>query len=280
MRFRSLRRRIRWAIFLAFANVAVGGIGWAQTAVPTAQTKPTAQVKPAPQKPVPVRVVVRDQSGVPLADARVTVAEANQSVLTDATGVAAVAPLRVGVYRFRFDREGFIPLERDVAIRPGRAVDVEVALSLAPAPPPPPPPPPPVEPPPPEPPPPPPPPPPPLPSGPPTFVDIPGFLDKNFVGRDPLKESVFGCTAGGTTRLLQLRENLADHEHADLDEVIYVVAGNGAVRLKDQTTVVAPGGLVVIPRGVTHAIERRGRNPLIVVSVLSGAPCRTAGTSR
>jgi hypothetical protein len=36
----------------------------------------------------------------------------------------------------------------------------------------------------------------------------------------------------------------------------------------------------MIPRGVGHAIERRGKNPLIVLSTLAGAPCRTALTAQ
>jgi mannose-6-phosphate isomerase-like protein (cupin superfamily) len=106
-------------------------------------------------------------------------------------------------------------------------------------------------------------------------VSIPAFLDKNFIGRgDPLKESVLGCTAGATTRVLQLRDPLAVHTHANLDEILYVVAGEGSVRIRDQATPVSAGSLSVIPRGVPHAIERRGRNPLIVISTLAGAPCQ------
>ena len=56
--------------------------------------------------------------------------------------------------------------------------------------------------------------------------------------------------------------------------MLYVVAGSGAVRLQNDTTTVSAGDLIVIPRGATHAIERRSKNPLIVLSALSGAPCQ------
>src|SRR5947208_110749 len=69
------------------------------------------------------------------------------------------------------------------------------------------------------------------PSGPPVTLSIPAFLDKNFIGgREPLKESVIGCTAAATTRLLQLRDPIAAHAH-DLDEILYIVAGDGAIRV-------------------------------------------------
>jgi oxalate decarboxylase/phosphoglucose isomerase-like protein (cupin superfamily) len=105
------------------------------------------------------------------------------------------------------------------------------------------------------------------------FVSIPRFLDKNFIGREPLKESVFGCLAGSTTRLLQLHEAIAEHTHSDLDEILYVVAGEGSVRVSGESTQVAAGSLSIIPRGTPHAIEQRGKNPLIMISTVSGAPC-------
>jgi len=37
---------------------------------------------------------------------------------------------------------------------------------------------------------------------------------------------------------------------------------------------VRAGSLAVVPQGVAHAIERRGKNPLVVISTLSGAPCQ------
>ena len=111
-------------------------------------------------------------------------------------------------------------------------------------------------------------------------VSIPVFLEKNFIGRDPLKESVLGCTPDATARLLQLREALASHTHAGLDEILYVVAGEGAFFIAGQSTAVTPGYLSVVPRGVQHAIERRGKNPLIVVSALVGAPCPAVPTAQ
>ena len=111
--------------------------------------------------------------------------------------------------------------------------------------------------------------------GPPIHVSIPAFLDKNFIGRDPLKESVLGCTAGATTQMLQLRDSLALHTHADLDEILYVVAGDGVVRVRDETMTLAPGSLTVIPRGLPPTTAP-GRNPLIVLATLAGAACPAA----
>jgi len=233
----------------------------------TMQSAPPTQTRPRPRpRSTSTHIVVRDQSGAPVQGARVAVSgAATKEATTDAHGAASLASMRDGSYRLRFEREGFITLERDVTVRTGQPAEIDVVLNAAPTPPP------------------------PEPSptpapqagassspGPPVIVSIPAFLDKNFIGRDPLKESVLGCTGDSTTRVLQIRDALAVHTHAALDEIIYVVAGDGAVRLGAQSTPITAGALAVVPRGVAHSLERRGKNPLIVLSVLAGAPCQAA----
>jgi mannose-6-phosphate isomerase-like protein (cupin superfamily) len=251
----------------------------AQTPPPSQPPKPPAQPAQAPRprpKPLSIQVTVRDQAGTPLSFVHVSVSGAvSRTVLTNADGMANLQALPDGTYRVRFEHDNFVTLERDLTVRLGQPHDFEVqmtALREAAAPPPPPeparaaptpaaaPPP---------------------PSGPPVTLSIPAYLDKNFIGgRDPLKESVLGCMGAATTRLLQLREPVAVHTH-DQDEIIYVIAGDGAVRIRpadshEEANVIAAGSLSIVPRGVPHAIERRGRNPLIVLSTLAGAPCQSA----
>jgi mannose-6-phosphate isomerase-like protein (cupin superfamily) len=246
---------------------------------PGAAQAPTPQRRARANLPA-TRIIVRNVSGTPLDGVNVTIGgPGNGRATTDAQGVADVT-LADGSYRFRFEHHGFITLEREVAIRHTQPVEIDVALNAdltpeapeprlpATAPPP-------VLPAPPS-----------SPSapvaaaGPPAYVSITAFLDKNFIGREPLKESILGCTPDATTRLLQLRESLASHTHDELDEILYVVAGEGAVRVGDDVTPLTAGSLSMIPRGVGHAIERRGKNPLIVLSTLAGAPCHAAFTAQ
>ena len=249
-------------LFLYAAMVASLGLSM--------QSKPPAQVRPRPRPRTPATfsIVIRNQSGNPIPDVRVAVSgEASKEARTDANGGASIAGMRDGDYRLRFERDGFITLEREVTLKNGQPSGLQIVLNPAPLPPPPPEPAP-----------------TPAPqagqpSGPPVHVSIPDFLDKNSIGRDPLKESVLGCTGDSTTRVLQIRDALAVHTHAALDEVIYIVAGEGTVRLGTQSTPIAAGSLAVIPRGVPHALERRGRNPLTVLSMLAGAPCQAAPSS-
>jgi mannose-6-phosphate isomerase-like protein (cupin superfamily) len=231
------------------------------------QSKPPVRPRPRPRTPAALAIVVRNQSGTPISDVRVAISgEASKEAKTDANGSASIAAIHDGDYRLRFERDGFVTLEREITVRNGQPSGIEVVLNPAPAPPPPPEPTPTPA--------------PALgPSGPPVQVSIPDFLDKNSIGRDPLKESVLGCTSDSTTRVLQIRDALAVHTHSALDEVIYIVAGEGTVRLGAQASPISAGSLAVIPRGVPHSLERRGRNPLTVLSMLAGAPCQAGAAS-
>jgi mannose-6-phosphate isomerase-like protein (cupin superfamily) len=188
---------------------------------------------------------------------------------TNSSGIAALS-LPDGQYRVRFAHDGFITLEKEVTIRNGRPGEIEVALNRAPPPPAPPPAPPAPE-----------PAPAPLkPSGPPAYVSIPAYLEKNFIGRDPLKESILGCMPDAMARLLQVRDPIAQHSHSDMDEVLYVVGGDGTIRIGTENISVSPGTLTTIPRGIAHAVERRGRNPLVLLSTMAGGSCPSASSTQ
>jgi mannose-6-phosphate isomerase-like protein (cupin superfamily) len=216
-------------------------------------------------------VQVTDPSGVPLAGVAVAAQGATmRDGTTNQDGAVQFVNMRAGNYRLRFVREGSITLERDIAIRAGEPLTVDATLSAAPAPPKP------VEPerpapvPAPE----------PVakPLGPPAdpkITPIPGFLDKNFIGgREGRKDSPLGCTSTATATLHQLREAWLNHTHDDADEWLYVVAGEGTLRIGNAEQHLQAGTFSLIPRTVTHAILPTGRNPLVVFSVLSGPPCK------
>ena len=111
-------------------------------------------------------------------------------------------------------------------------------------------------------------------------LSIPDFLDRNFIGRESFKESILTCTPQETVRLLQMREGMAPHVHDRVDEIVYVVAGEGALRLGKDTVALRAASLVVVPHGSDHAFERRGRKPLVVVSTLAGAACEPGRNAR
>jgi mannose-6-phosphate isomerase-like protein (cupin superfamily) len=112
------------------------------------------------------------------------------------------------------------------------------------------------------------------PPGDPKVTPVPLFLERNFIGgREGRKESVLGCTATGTATLHQLREAWPAHTHDQAEEWIYVVAGEGMLRLGTTEQKIQAGTFSLVPHTMSHALIPQGRNPLIVISVLSGPRC-------
>ena len=259
-------------VAVAYATVASAqgrGAATQPPVQPPAQPTQPARPRPAP-RPVAPRVTVRDQSGIILPGTKIVLSgAATAELVTDEAGVTTLPALKDGTYRLRCEHDGFVTLEREFVVRASQPAALEVSMNRAPPPPAPPPAPAP------------PPPKPALipPSGPPVRLSIVDFLEKNEIGRgEPLKESVVACNGVETVRLLQLKDPVAEHTHSNMDEVLYVVAGDGIISLGSQESQVSgrTASLVVVPHGTPHRIERRGSKPLILLSTLSGAPCPNA----
>jgi mannose-6-phosphate isomerase-like protein (cupin superfamily) len=265
----------------AFSCAILPAVTSAQTQPPPAQppAKPPAAAQP-PQprgtsgtsapRAVTLAVQVTDRTGNPVGDVLVAMAgPVERSGQTSTDGTLAFRSLRAGTYRLRFEHDGFTTFEREVVIGRGQKAEVTVALSHdddeeAPA----------AE---------------PAPSEPaaaatpppapavvaePRTLSLLDFLDKNMVrSSEPAKTSVLGCAQGGTARLMQVRDPLENQRHDDVDELVYVIAGEGTLTLQGKDTKVTAGHFALVPRGTVYQVRRQGRNPLIFVSVLAGSPC-------
>jgi hypothetical protein len=100
------------------------------------------------------------------------------------------------------------------------------------------------------------------------------FIEKNFIStRETQKENLVGCSGVGQSMLWQVREPWTGRLHESADAMLYVVAGDGTVRIADRDHAVTNGSFAVVPRGTTYSISRRGRNPVIILATLAGAPC-------
>jgi quercetin dioxygenase-like cupin family protein len=73
--------------------------------------------------------------------------------------------------------------------------------------------------------------------------------------------------------LFQTNEPVPEHTHADTEETIYVVVGEGTLNVGGRDFPLAASSFVTIPRGTSHSMTRRGSRPLMFVSTLSGQPC-------
>jgi mannose-6-phosphate isomerase-like protein (cupin superfamily) len=264
---------------LAILALPIGLAAQAPQPAPPPQPAPSAQ-PPAPRKPaqaarVPLEVRITSRAGEALAGVAVTaeglVARSGE---TNDLGVVVLQSVPSGQYRLRFTHKGWITLERDITVRGTGTTRVEAALSPAEAPPAPPPAPAPA--------------PAAAPPAPPATdvniepktVVIPDFIDQNFLGRAPRKDSVLGCTPSMKSTLLQLREPLGDHMHADGDEVLYIVAGEATHKVGGLESRLEAGTYSLVPRGVTHSITRRGTNPIVLLSIETGQRCASGVTAR
>ncbi|HYE88282.1 MAG TPA: carboxypeptidase regulatory-like domain-containing protein [Vicinamibacterales bacterium] len=193
----------------------------------------------------------------------------DREVKSPAGGGTRIEGLRAGTYRVRFTHDKFITFEKEIVWRAGTAAP-ELSITLNPAPEPPAPPPAPA-----------PAPEPPKPAaaslppaGTPKSMSLLDFIEKNFIsGREPQKENLIGCSGLGQAMLWQIRDPWNGRQHESADGMIYVVAGDGTIRIGDRDHAVTNGSFAVVPRGTPYSISRRGRNPVIVLAVLAGAPC-------
>lgn len=238
---------------------------------------PAAPAAPATQAPKPrpsgastttALLYITDGSGRQIENVTVTVmGPIDREVKSPASGATRVEGLRAGTYRVRFAHEKFILFEKELVWRAGTAQpELSITLNAAPvvaAPPPPPPvvvaapatpklPPP----------------------GTPKTVSLPDYIEKNFInGKEPQKENLIGCSGVGQALLWQVRDPWNGRQHESADGMLYVVGGDGRLKLGEREFTIAAGAFAVVPRGTTYNLSRSGRNPLIVLAILSGAPC-------
>ena len=58
------------------------------------------------------------------------------------------------------------------------------------------------------------------------------------------------------------------------DGALYVSAGEATVKVGEQDHQVVPAWYLLVPRGMPHTITKRGRTPLVLLSVQSGQSCK------
>jgi mannose-6-phosphate isomerase-like protein (cupin superfamily) len=209
-------------------------------------------------KTATLAIVVTSPDGAQISNVSVTVeGPANRKARTEG-GRIAFENLPPGAYRLRFEREGFITLERELTARAGAPVDVKVTLSSAPEPPAPPKPVEPVK--------------PPV-DAKPISQDVLAVIDKEFVGRAKGRTTPLACGSEGNASLIQLNAPIPQHSHDDADEFIYVVAGEGSADVQGSVQRLRAGVLLFLPRGVPHALSQSGRNPLVLISTRAGGGC-------
>ena len=64
----------------------------------------------------------------------------------------------------------------------------------------------------------------------------------------------------------------AGHRHAVGDKLYYVVAGQGRIRVGDETRDVVPGDLACAPAGEEHAVANPGPDRLVLLVMMAPKP--------
>jgi mannose-6-phosphate isomerase-like protein (cupin superfamily) len=219
--------------------------------------------RPAAAASSTVEVRVTDRTGKPAPDAHV-VAEgpSARDGMTDLTGAIVFRAMTAGTYRVRAEGEGFVTLEKEVTIR-GTVPPIEFSLSAAPAPPKadtPPPPPPVAE----------------APKavpGEPKIVSLLDVAENSLSGREPVRTVPVGCSGFTRSQILVVRETLPPEARDDADDMLYVIAGEGSITMAGKTQNITSGWFSVVPRGTSRTLARRGRNPMILLSIVGGPAC-------
>lgn len=213
-------------------------------------------------KSATLAVVVSDPDGDGIPLVLVSVDGPEQRQARTERGRIVFEKLPPGLYRLRFEHEGFVTLERELTARAGAPTEVKVTLSPAAAPPA------------------------AAPSaGPPgespdptadmkaAVHDLIALIEAEYVGRAPGRTSQITCEGNVESTLIQLNEPLALHAHEGADEVFYVIAGTGNAQFDGRQHPLKPGTYVFVPRGTRHAVAVTGRTPLVLLSSRTGEPC-------
>jgi hypothetical protein len=61
--------------------------------------------------------------------------------------------------------------------------------------------------------------------------------------------------------------------------MLYVVAGDALPGRQDALSVTS-GWFGIVPRGVEYSLTRKGRNPVVLLSIVAGRPCSDPSVSR
>src|SRR4029078_887016 len=146
--------------------------------------------------PVTFAIMVKDAAGAPITDVKVAVTGPVQRNARPGGGRLVFENLPTGDYTFRFEKTGYVPVEQQVTGRGARPIPVEVTLEAVPPPPQP------VA--------------PPAPQSPPpsdarlVVLDMPAFIEKNYVGKSTDKTTPMACAIGGSSEFIPMNGGISE----------------------------------------------------------------------
>ena len=279
-------RNVLLISFLLAAVVTIGVYAQAPAPAPAPTTQkpatapPPATQKPAGTTPAPRRapttstrsgmaITVTSPQGATISGVQVALTgPTERGGETDVSGQVNFPGLQAGTYRLRFSGDKVTAFEKEVIVRAGQISDVDVTLSAAPEPrvvvkdaPA-------------------------LPPGPTTAASGPKgepvtyaigeLLEKEYVGKQPRRETLLSCSGNERAAMIQLNEPMPERLYENADAIYYVLGGEGTLMLNGKETKLGLNGFASVPRGTSHSFLKRGSRLLVLLSVLSGEPCEQA----
>ena len=111
------------------------------------------------------------------------------------------------------------------------------------------------------------------PVGDPRMASLPDLAEKSLGGRDAVRTVPLGCSGVSHSDLLIVRESTGATSRAEVDQVFYLIAGEATLTLAGKEQAMTAGWFGLVPRGSGYTLARRGRNPAVVLAVVTGVPC-------
>jgi hypothetical protein len=233
-----------------------------------ARTTPAPRRAPAPSSRSGMAITVTSPLGATISAVQVSLmGPTERRGETDGSGQVNFPGLQAGTYRLRFSGDKVTAFEKEVVVRAGQVSDVDVTLSpapepkvimqQAPAPPP-------------------------AaslvsgPKGEPVTHSIGDLLEKEYVGKQPRRETLLSCSGTERAVMIQLNEPMPERLYENADAIYYVLGGEGTLMLNGKETRLGLNGFASVPRGTAHSFSKRGNRLLVLLSVLSGEPCEEA----
>ena len=76
---------------------------------------------------------------------------------------------------------------------------------------------------------------------------------------------IVGHYNGNEVRIAKVEGEFTWHSHADSDELFLVISGDFAIEFRDGLTRLAPGELIVVPKGVEHRPVAKGECHILML---------------
>lgn len=236
-------------------------------AKPATSNRTAATPAPAARSGLALRVT--DRGGAPLTGVLVELTGPTPRMMETSNGEANFTLLQAGTYLLKFSGPTVTTFEREVVLASGKPTPLDIMLSPAPAPrevvreiaPAAPAPTPPVV----------------GPVGTPQLTSLYDIAEKEIRQKSPRKEILVACSGNLRSMIVTLdKDEQPKRKYDDAEASYYVLGGEAGFRIADKETVLPSGGYAAVPRGVPFAISNRGKKPLFLLALLSGAPCEEA----